>query len=165
MEAEDCLKCNKCKYKAKNTQKSYLHTISHTQPLSLRYTEDITDYPCPECNQKSFTNTTKLTLSASLFIVHINQFSVNQGSPRKELPTQPIFRTFKGYELVGILFHIGKTVQVGHYTYYFRVDKKKWVDMNDKYVREFTLDREDEAFETNMNSAKTPYLLFYKKSE
>jgi hypothetical protein len=45
-----------------------------------------------------------------LFLVHINRFSVHKGQTKKELPTQPIQRRFGEYELVGMLFHIGKRI-------------------------------------------------------
>ena len=84
--------------------------------------------------------TTQLTLKGSILIVHINRFSVCEKRARKELPTQPIQRKINNYELVGMLFHIGKHIQVGHYTYYNRIDRKRWADMNDGSVKEFILE-------------------------
>ena len=50
------------------------------------------------------------------------------------------------YELKGIIFHFGRNVQHGHYLYFSKIDKRKWVEMNDTIVNEFTLDEEDEEF-------------------
>jgi len=36
--------------------------------------------------------------------------------------------------LKGIVFHIGKNVQCGHYVYYFCIGGKKWAEMNDSKV-------------------------------
>ena len=42
--------------------------------------------------------------------MHINRFSVYKGKTKKELPSQHIMRQFNDYELVGIIFHIGKSM-------------------------------------------------------
>ena len=112
-----------------------MHTIPHTHSFALEYAEDISDYPCPKCKERFFTKTTTLTLKGSILIVHINRFSVSKGELRKELPTKSIQRNIGNYELVGMLFHIGKRMQSGHYTYYSRIDQKRWADMNDGTVR------------------------------
>lgn len=143
IESRDKLACGKCPYKAETVGKEYLHTIPHTQQLSLQQQEDITDYPCPECGQRQFSKTTQLLLQGRIFIVHINRFSVSRGSTRKELATQPIPRRVQDYELVGMLFHIGKRIEFGHYTYYSRVGPHRWAEMNDGVVREFQLDQQD----------------------
>ena len=52
-----------------------------------------------------------------------------------------------GYRLKGIVFHIGKQVEYGHYVYYYCSGGKKWVEMNDFNVMEFELAHEDEEFE------------------
>lgn len=41
------------------------------------------------------------------------------------------------YQLVGIVSHIGKTVNSGHYEYWHRINTKRWAHFNDKYVTEF----------------------------
>ena len=163
IETLDALKCYKCSYKGEKKEQETVHTISHTHPFSLEYSEDITDYPCPECKNPRLSKTTNLTLKGSMLIVHINRFSVKNGATKKELPTQPILRKIKDFELVGILFHIGKRMEIGHYTYYSRVERDRWADMNDASVREFNLDSPDQPFETSMKAEKTPYILFYKK--
>ncbi len=68
-----------------------------------------------------------------------------------------------GYRLKGMIFHIGKNMACGHYLYYFNVEGKKWVEMNDSNVLEFVLENEDEEFEREMSSEMTPYILFYVK--
>jgi uncharacterized UBP type Zn finger protein len=40
------------------------------------------------------------------------------------------------YELVGIIFHIGKFVQSGHYIYYSKVSRRRWVELNDETTTE-----------------------------
>ena len=39
-----------------------------------------------------------------------------------------------------MVFHIGKSMLSGHYTYFSRVGKKRWAEMNDQEVLEFNLD-------------------------
>lgn len=34
-----------------------------------------------------------------------------------------------------MVFHIGKKMQLGHYIYYSRIDKKRWAEMNDQTIR------------------------------
>ena len=70
-----------------------------------------------------------------MLVVHINRFSVKNGATKKELPTQPILRKIKDFELVGMLFHIGTRMEIGHYTYYSRIERDRWADMNDASVR------------------------------
>jgi len=72
--------------------------------------EDITDYQCPKCHQRQFRKISRLLPNSHILLVHINRFSVHKGNTKKELPTQPILRKFKDYELVGMLFHIGKKI-------------------------------------------------------
>lgn len=79
-----------------------------------------------------------------VFFLHLNRFSHINGVIRKELATQKIPRVFMGYELIGIVFHIGKNVQTGHYIYYQRVGAKRWAEMNDNQVFEFELSAPDE---------------------
>jgi uncharacterized UBP type Zn finger protein len=131
IELKDILACRQCPYKTEKVEHEYVHTVPHTQSFALEYQEDITDYPCPECKQRSFTKTAQLTLKGSLLIVHINRFSVSRGSTRKELPTMSIRRQIGNYQLVGMLFHVGKRIEFGHYTYYSRVSPRRWAHMND----------------------------------
>lgn len=76
----------------------------------------------------------QLHLTSTVFIVHFNRFSFQNDKSRKELPTQTIKRDFLGYRLKGIVFHIGKNVEYGHYVYYFCCGGKRWVEMNDSTV-------------------------------
>lgn len=78
--------------------------------------------------------------------MHINRFSHEKGKTKKELSTQTILRTFLKYELVGMICHIGKNVEHGHYIFYSRVSPTRWAQFNDKYVEEFDLGKEDEEF-------------------
>jgi hypothetical protein len=57
-----------------------------------------------------------------------------------------------GYRLVGMVFHIGKKVECGHYVYYFCCGGKKWMEMNDANVMEFELENENEEFERKMKA-------------
>lgn len=84
---------------------------------------------------------------------------------KKELSTQTISRHFKNYELIGMIFHIGKNVEAGHYVYYAKRGEKRWAELNDTITYEFELDKEDEQFELEMKAEKTPYILFYKLKE
>ena len=68
-----------------------------------------------------------------------------------------------GYDLVGMICHIGKNVEHGHYIYYSRINPKRWAQFNDKYVEEFDLAKEDEEFEREMKAEMTPYILFYQR--
>lgn len=47
LQTVDILACSNCPYKTDSKQEEYVHTIPHTQELSLEWREDITDYPCP----------------------------------------------------------------------------------------------------------------------
>ena len=86
------------------------------------------------------------------------------GVAEKELFNIPIVRRILNYELSGIVFHIGKHLNNGHYVYYSKVNAKRWMEMNDNHVVEFDLEKEGEEFERQMKAGKTPYLLFYKKN-
>lgn len=79
------------------------------------------------------------------------------------MPSERILRRFENYELVGMVFHIGKLVEVGHYVYYSRLGKKRWVEFNDETTSEFELDDEGEEFEREFKAEKTPYILFYQQ--
>ena len=70
-------------------------------------------------------------MGSEILIVHINRFSNNKGSIKKELANQKILRRIAGYELVGMIFHIGRYVQSGHYVYYSKISKKRWAELND----------------------------------
>ena len=70
-----------------------------------------------------------------------------------------------GYELVGMICHIGKNVEHGHYIYYSRISGTRWAQFNDKYVEEFDLGKKDEEFEREMKAEMTPYILFYQRLE
>lgn len=61
-----------------------------------------------------------------------------------------------------MIFHIGKKIEFGHYMYYSRIDRGRWAEMNDRVVREFQLDEEEQPFELQMKAEKTPYILVYK---
>lgn len=163
IESRDRLECGECGYEAERVEREYSHTIPHREPFEVEHGEMLTDYKCPKCSRLTVTKYTRLNLNSKILIVHINRFSVQGGTTKKELPTQPIKRRLQGYELVGMVFHIGKGIEHGHYTYYSRVDRQRWVEMNDGEVTEFVLEREEEAFELEMKAEKTPYLLFYKR--
>jgi ubiquitin C-terminal hydrolase len=62
-----------------------------------------------------------------------------------------------------MIFHIGKLVEVGHYVYYSKIGRKRWVEFNDENTSEFDLDQEDEEFEKEFKAEKTPYILFYQR--
>ena len=96
-------------------------------------------------------------------IVHINRFSHEKGKTKKELSTQTIVRKFGGFELVGMVCHIGKNVEHGHYMYYGRVGPRRWAQFNDQMVEEFDLGSAEEEFEREMKAEMTPYILFYQK--
>lgn len=86
----------------------------------------------------------KLAPECNIMIVHINRFSHENGRTKKELSTQTILRNFGAYQLVGMICHIGKNVENGHYIYYGRINPKRWAQYNDKIVEEFDLSNEDE---------------------
>lgn len=76
----------------------------------------------------------KLIPECKILIVHINRFSHEDGKAKKELSTQTILRTFGNYDLVGMICHIGKNVEHGHYIYYGKVSAKRWAQFNDQMV-------------------------------
>lgn len=39
-----------------------------------------------------------------------------------------------GYQLVGMICHVGKNVENGHYLYYGKVSEKRWAKFNDLFV-------------------------------
>lgn len=71
---------------------------------------------------------------------------MKNGVCKKELSNQTILRKFLNYELVGMICHIGKNINSGHYKY-FAKDKRnpnQWIELSDKNVLKFTLDKPDE---------------------
>ena len=38
------------------------------------------------------------------------------------------------YDLVGMICHIGKNVEHGHYVYYGKIGEKRWAQFNDRYT-------------------------------
>ena len=92
------------------------------------------DFTCEKCKKKKSRKVTRVRLPREIFIVHINRFSMNDKEAKKELATEGIPRYFEGFDLVGMVFHIGKNVQSGHYVYYSRVDPMKWNYFNDSSV-------------------------------
>lgn len=80
-----------------------------------------------------------MLLNSLIFIVQINRFSVDKetGIAKKELPTEKIARKFDNYSLVGIIFHIGRNVECGHYVYYAKINSRRWAEFNDRSVKEF----------------------------
>ena len=53
---------------------------------------------------------TAISLKSDIAILHINRFSSKGGASKKELPTQKIKRKINNYDLVGMVFHIGKNM-------------------------------------------------------
>lgn len=102
--------------------------------MQLESAEDLSDFSCEKCSKKNINKRTRINLISEIFIVHINRFSVTHGIAKKELPTQKILRTFENYELVGMIFHIGKNVECGHYVYNWKKGPKRWVEFNDLQV-------------------------------
>lgn len=45
-----------------------------------------------------------------------------------------IQRQFMNYELCGMICHIGKNVEHGHYIYYAKIGEKRWAQFNDRYT-------------------------------
>lgn len=107
-------------------------TLSHGEELVEERSEQLTDYECDTCSSRKVSNRTQLRPNCQTLIVHINRFSMSAGLPKKELPTQRIPRLFAHHHLVGILFHIGKNVQSGHYVYYQKVGERRWAELNDR---------------------------------
>lgn len=101
--------------------------------------EELSDFHCEKCKSKSITKTTRAILNCRIFIVQINRFSVDKetGVARKELPTEKIARRVNDYTLVGIIFHIGRNVECGHYVYYSKINARRWAEFNDRTVKEF----------------------------
>lgn len=93
------------------------------------------DYKCSDCGKSKCVKRTRIRAKGSILIMHINRFSNRGGSIRKELATKSILREIDDFELVGMVFHIGKTMENGHYVYYSRVNRTRWAEMNDTVVR------------------------------
>lgn len=64
-----------------------------------------------------------------------------------------------------MICHIGKNINSGHYKY-FAKDRRvenQWIELSDKNVLKFSLDKSDEEFEREMQTDMAPYILFYRK--
>ena len=66
-------------------------------------------------------------VSSPLLMIHINR---NQGSSMKDTTEIRVPKTSKCMELAGVIVHIGRNINSGHYIAYFK-KKNKWYEYDD----------------------------------
>jgi uncharacterized UBP type Zn finger protein len=114
--------------------------------------EEIEDWHCPRCKKKG-PGVKKLDILSlpRILIIHFKRFSYAGESEKidtiVEFPLQ-----WKGYTLIGVSEHRGRTLSNGHYTAYGKVGEE-WVWFNDGASMERGVESE------------SAYVLFYERKE
>ena len=142
-----------------------VHAISAVQLVSelLReyFAPTLVQYTCESCKrQGGYVKTSVLENCPDMLLI---QLSIFDGHGQKIKPSLSIDQELTDFglslELYGIIYHIGNTIQSGHYTCSVKVDAT-WYFINDSIVHQ-----KHPKLSCFLNETTVPYILMYKKKD
>lgn len=161
------LTCISCEYTSKHDEKyrdlSLALGASIPSMLEGFFGAEEVDYNCPDCTSKKAIIRHRLCHAPSTLLLHMNRFDTNlrKRNDAIEIPLSISLEAFSSsikdtcYSLVGIVSHLGLTMQHGHYIYNHR-SESGWTTYNDARV-EIGLNELDVA------SQSSGYLISYQR--
>ena len=142
-----------------------VHAINAAQLVSelLReyFAPTLVQYTCESCKrQDGYMKTAVLENCPDMLLI---QLSIFDGYGQKIKPCLSIDQELTDFglslELCGVIYHIGNTIQSGHYTCSVKVDAT-WYLINDSIVHQ-----KHPKLSCSLNETTVPYILMYKKKD
>ena len=113
---------------------------------------------------KLFIQKKKLVEVSKYLIIALKSFEYDMYGNSKKKPHKIILDDIKInnniYELIGIVYHIGMSINSGHYITNIRYDNT-WYEFNDRFITK--LDSYDKNYLEEGYSAKLPYIVLYER--